>query len=139
MSRQDLAKMSSSRTPNKSGDGSTLPMPDTGVFAVWSLAEQQNYANEQSAMAKELVVKSKPHAKLMRCDNRGVSKKEVLKAINDYVKGIRASELKHQELEDELTYVNADVKKVLAEPDDSLVLNDIYAKYSTPLTDNPFE
>jgi len=134
--------MSSSHTPNNSGDGptdlSTLPLPTSDVYAVWSLAEQQNYANEQSAVDEELVVKSKPPAKLMRRDNRGVSKKKVLKAIDDYVKG-NASELKHQELEDELTYVNADVKKVLAEPDGSLVLNDIYAKYSTPLTDNPFE
>lgn len=145
--------MSSSHTSNDSGDGgsvsqpptdgstnlSTLPMPDTGVFAVWSSAEQKKYANEQSAVDEELVVKSKkPPAKLKRCDNMGVSKKEVLKEIDDYVKCI-ASELKHQELEDELTYVNADVKKVLAEPDGSLVLNDIYAKYSTPLTDNPFE
>ncbi len=142
MYRQDLAKMSSSHTSNDSGDGptdlSTLPMPDTGVFAVWSPEEQLEYANKPIEVGEELVVKSGQPAKLERCDNRGVSKKEVLKAIDDYVKCI-ASELKHQELEDELTYVNADVKKVLAEPDGSYVLNDIYAKYSTPLADNPFE
>ncbi len=125
-----------------SNDGSTnlskIPLPASNVYAVWSPEEQQKYANEQSAMKEELVVKLNLPAKLERCDNRGVPKKKVLEAINDYVKGI-ASELKHQELEDELTYVNADVKKVLAEPDGSYVLNDIYAKYSTPLADNPFE
>lgn len=136
--------MSSSNTPNNSGDGksvsqqptnlSTIPLPASGVFAVWSPEEQQKYANEQSAMEENLVVESGPPAKLERCDNRGVSKKEVLKEIDEYVKCI-ASELKHQELEDELTSVNTDVKKVLAEPDGSLVLDDIYVKYSTFLMD----
>ena len=136
------ANLSTDGSTNWSTDGSTnwstLPMPDTGVFAVWSPKEQQKYANEQSAMEEELVVKSTPPAELERCDNRGVSKKEVLKAIDDYVK-CAASELKRQELEDELTYVNADVKKVRAEPDGSYVLDDIYVKYSTFLTDYPFE
>jgi len=134
-----------------SNDGSTnlskIPLPASNVYAVWSPEEQQKYANEQSAMKEELVVKLNLPAKLERCDNRGVSKKEVLKKIDNYVKGIWTSKFKHLveleddlvELEDELTYVNADVKKVLAEPDDILVLNNIYAKYSTPLTDNPFE
>lgn len=128
----------SSHTRNNSTDGSTnlsmIPLPVSDVYAVWSPAEQHKYANEPIEVEEELVVKSGPPAKLERCDNR-ISKKEVLRAIDDYVKGIRSKLTHQEELEDELTYVNADVKKVLAEPDCSRVLNEIYVKYSTYLVD----
>jgi hypothetical protein len=120
-----------------STDLSTIPMPNNDVYAVWSPEEQQKYENKPAVSdggnaEEELVVKSGPPAKLERCDNRApVTKSEVLKTIDDYVKGVLASDMTEYPgmLEEELTCVNADVQRVHSEPNGSHVLEDIYQKY----------
>jgi hypothetical protein len=127
-------------TGGPSTDLSNLPMPG-GVYAVWSPEAQKDYANNTAisatdadgdTMEKELVVKSGPPAKLVRCDNGAVVEKSVvLKKIDDYVKGVLASDITKYPgmLEDDLTHVNVDIARVHSEPDGSHVLEDIYQKY----------
>jgi hypothetical protein len=135
-------KMSSHKSSSDSSgagkptDLSNLPLPG-GVYTVWSPEEQKKYENKPAVSdggnaEEELVVKSGPPAKLERCDNGApVTKSEVLKTIDDYVKGVLASDMTENPgmLEEELTYVNADIERVHSESNGSRVLEDIYQKY----------
>ncbi len=137
-----LTKMSSHESSSnfngagKPTDLSNLPLPG-GVYAVWSPKEQKKYENKPAVsdsgnVGEELIVKSGTPAKLERCDNGApVTKSEVLEKIDNYVKGVLASDMTKYPgtLEEELTCVNVDVQRVHSEPNGSHVLEDIYRKY----------